>query len=229
MPTITPVPGTWAWEDIPFRAAKTEVQWWIAHSALMRMFASHGVYVALPQGRQYRWSTDLGGLGGWFSRLFHGRKGRLQDHRDWQTGGDALLTFLTLAQLAHEDMNVLCHSHGWQVVAYACAYGLRLHNVVAVAPPIRQDMMGAYRLTAERTCNLLHVIDSDKDATAEHGALGDGSFIRTRRLRLPNVQIAEVEGISHSRILHDRQELWVPPSGYLTWFSLPCPAPNNPL
>lgn len=60
------------------------------------------------------------------------------NHSVWQYGGAVLRRWLLGVPL--DDRNLIAHSHGGQIVAYALAGGVQVRSVVTVASPIRRDM-----------------------------------------------------------------------------------------
>lgn len=114
-----PVAGTWAEKD-------TEtLQWYEAGSPFAVWMARRGwTRKATEFGF---WSTALGGT------LWCGG-----DHLAWQFGGRVLRSFL--GDLPWEHRNVVAHSHGGQIVAYALADGLPIRSLVTISTPVRRDM-----------------------------------------------------------------------------------------
>ena len=90
------------------------------------------------------WSSALSGT------LFCGSK-----HLAWQYGGDVLRRFLLTVPL--DDRNLVAHSHGGQIVAYALAGGVQVRSVVTVASPVRRDMGEVWAATGLNPDMHLHL------------------------------------------------------------------------
>ena len=90
-------------------------------------------------GRPFEWDCQLGGVG------FTDR-----DLKGWRYAGLHLWDRLdpSLCRMRRVDPATLCiiaHSHGRQVVKYACHMGLQAATVIFVAGPVRKDVDAATR------------------------------------------------------------------------------------
>lgn len=182
-----PVQGTHSWDEDP-----NSFQWWENLSALSQYLKSLGlchVNEMLP----FQWSTALDGI---FTK-----------HEAWKGAARALQYYIGEQfpkGLPMEKRNILAHSHGGQVVFYACAFGLHIRNLVTVGTPVRADMEAVVRLARPNIENWLHICDSRHDLISIAGALFDG------RIRIEHCfDLADRNDdcrtldISHSRILND--------------------------
>lgn len=176
--------------------------WWQSGSPFMRMLARQGI-CHLNEERPFTWSTDLNGHRFW--RRWFGRK---DSHRDWIAGGYALSYYCWPARadtddyIELSDRNVIAHSHGGQVVFYACAFaGLRINRLITVGTPIRADMKAIIEKARPNIGQWLHVRD-ERDATAIWGGIGDGQLRRSTRTGHED-WCDIVPGIGHSGVLHD--------------------------
>lgn len=188
---IVIVPGTWA----------RDAAWHQPGSALTSYLESRGVAVHRgPDGRGPVWSGDVNGRP-W--RRWVG----VEDHSDWITGGHALLTWIVppLApecRLPADDTYIVCHSHGLQVVLYACRFGLRVKRLVSIGSPVRADMLPVATLARPHIGEWLHLYSDQSDHWQWLGAIGDGALGVVRQHPLADVNW-RVPGVGHSRILTD--------------------------
>jgi pimeloyl-ACP methyl ester carboxylesterase len=112
-----PIAGTWAGKD--------DESWHRAGSRTDRFLQKAGL-VRLADELPF-WSSALSG-----ARFCGG------SHLAWQFGADLLVRFLET--VPKDDRNLIAHSHGGQVVAYALAQGAKVRRVVTVCSPVRRDM-----------------------------------------------------------------------------------------
>jgi hypothetical protein len=162
-----PVAGTHAW-----RGQQTG-RWWQHPSPWLTYMEGHGC-VPYNAARPFVWSTNLDG---W---RFISRRGK---HYDWQAAGHNLYAYLVPPLYGGDDNGVgvsgdetriVAHSHGLQVVLYACALGLRVRTLVSVGSPVREDMAD---VTAQARPNIgfwLHLHSDGSDRMQWLGTLGDG-------------------------------------------------------
>jgi hypothetical protein len=202
MPPLTPwvgVPGTWG-------NHREDGRWWEPGSPLAEHLRSLGL--APLRSDPFVWSTDLNG--GFFS-LFRPRKAK---HSDWLAGGAALTYYLRNTRL--EDRNIIAHSHGLQVVLYACGfYKLEINSLVSVSGPVREDMTEVSRIARPRIGYWTHV-HSPGDRTQWFGEWFDGSLGVVRKHPLADLNVG-VKGVGHSDLLKD-------PAAFGDWASLIVPA-----
>jgi hypothetical protein len=194
------VPGTWGREQ----------DWYRPWSPWARYLVSLGVEVFEPNGRPFLWSTDAGGWQGW--RRWFGRTST-RDHWDWMAGGDALFN-LIVPPLAPErrippaETRVISHSHGLQVVLYACAYGLKIDTLIDIAGPVRADMRPILDAARPNIRQWLHVHSDGSDKMQWLGELGDGTLGIVRGVTLPGVVNHALPKAGHSGVLRD--PVWFP-------------------
>lgn len=166
----------------------------------------------------FEWSTALDGVD--------------DQHLDWQFAGKALFHYFVPAlgdgrpTIPPAATNILCFSHGLQVVAYACGrYGLKVNGLISVGSPIRGDLQDLY---AEAACNIrqhLHLHARKRDLWQTLGAAFDGRWgIHRQHPFAKNVAIPD----GHGRVLYDPRlfPLWQrlgwlrtfePPKSHLRW------------
>lgn len=117
---------------------------------------------------RYEWSTALDGVEG--------------DNNTWDASGRALRDYFIpplyhQSLLAAKDTFIISHSHGGNVVAYACGkYGLKINGLITVGTPIRGDMYDMYKAAHENIDHHLHLHGGWKDYWQVFGALFDGRF-----------------------------------------------------
>lgn len=173
-------------------------QWWAPGSPFWREAERHGITL-LGAHDPFVWTTDLGGLFG--RRRF----------TDWKAAGEALRWYATLKVYqgikAGErepfpvEVNMVSHSHGGQVAAYAAArrvVGFRVKTLVTVGTPVRADMARIYERTLKRVGRWVHLY-APRDRWQVLGALFDGALgIEREMLGAENIK---VDGESHSGLL----------------------------
>lgn len=196
MTPYIPVQGTHAWDEDPLN-----FQWWEPGSAFTQYLQTLGlalIDLALP----FLWSTELDGVG-------IGNK-----QTTWKGAGHALRYFIGdqfPMGLPFEKRNVIAHSHGGQVVFYACAHGLKLRNLITVGTPVRGDMEKIVKAARPNIGYWLHICDSKHDFTSLAGALFDGTFRVEHEFDLAdrNDNCKDLN-INHSKILNEpsRFGLW---------------------
>lgn len=193
-----PVQGTWGWDEDP-----SNVVWWEKGSPFTKHLESINL-IQLPTQRQFLWSTELEGHQVW-SRLFHTAK---RKHNVWKAAGLSLCYFFENdnGKVPHWDRNLIAHSHGWQVVCYACGlYGLRIRNLVTVGSPIRKDMEETTMKAVGNIDNWAHVYDPSGDDTGTAGEFNDGRWRWPWEKRLEPMadKVIPVKGAGHSGTLND--------------------------
>lgn len=170
-------------------------QWYHPDSDFVHYMNEEGEGDYLFPLEPFIWSSDLDGL----AALDEGH------HTDWIAGGYALRDHLQpiaapdAVPLPHR--NIIAHSHGLQVVAYALARaGLRINTLVTVGSPIRADMEAAYKRMRANVNYWLHLYSDETDHMQWFGELGDGhiGIQRTTPYADSNQFTA---GVGHSDIL----------------------------
>lgn len=199
MTRILPVQGTWGW------GRDGGQQWWQAGSPLMTFLEQHGCTV-LGGDRPYLWDTDLDGVHWWHRR---GKK-----HTNWEAAGTALYAYLVNPLVTTEyvpvaDRNLVAHSHGAQVVAYACQAGLKINKLMTLGSPVRSDMRDVYRAARPNIGAWLHVHSDGGDKMQWLGELFDGHLGVVREQPYADANVF-VPGVDHSRLLND-------PSVFACW------------
>lgn len=184
--------------------------WWQAGSPFARFMHRHGVE-PFNDERPFTWSTDLNGHRFWRRWL-----GMRDSHRDWIAAGYALCYYLWPLHeqdqyVQIENRNVIAHSHGGQVVFYACAYGgLRINRLITVGTPIRRDMRAVIERARPNIGQWLHVRGTT-DHVALWGSIGDGSLVKARTFDGREDWTDVVPDIRHSRVLTEEEVF------YATW------------
>lgn len=210
-----PVQGTWSWTDLPnsatSKAAGAEPLWWQRGSTLDGYLRTRGI-VQLDPENPFIWSSEVAGL-------------FLLDRslRAWKAGGWNLKQYLQHVTLA--DRNILAHSHGLQVAAFAAAYwreadtiGDPLFNtVITVGGPIHDGV--PYHALNGECRRWLFIAEAGFDRIQFLGGLGAGDRHNEKSFLDTHVNVALVPGIQHSRILYEAQYMSVwEHEGFLDWF-----------
>lgn len=154
------VAGTWNWR------ADATARWYRPDSPFVAHLAARGVGV-YGGDSPFVWSTDLGGIG-----LGDG------DLVTWKAAGINLLHYCVPPlcperRIAPEDLNVISHSHGLQVVLAACASGLKVNRFVDVCGPFRHDMGEVAALARPNIGRWTHVHAGVRDRWAWRGGMFD--------------------------------------------------------
>jgi hypothetical protein len=202
MITYIPVAGTSGWADDSAKLAqygRNEVRWW-QDSYLYYFLKAEGFNV--PNVKDpYIWTTDLGGTSFWRRwAIWKGKISLTRDHRDWIAGGAALRWYIKGHNLDDSDVNIIAHSHGLQVVAYASEQGLKINHLISVGSPVRRDMEEVYKRMNVR--RWLHIFDGNNDRIQWAGQLGDGFLSRRLKNSYANFN-HPLPNIEHSRVLSD--------------------------
>lgn len=192
--TYLPVQGTWGW------GRGSALRWWQVGSPFHAFLAGHGLELLCPSD-PFVWTSNLDGLKPW-SRL-----------NEWRCAGINLRQHLKPPLLSdelyvpYEKRNLIVHSHGLQVALYAAAGSegaprLRIHRLISIGSPVRDDMMDVARQARPNIGEWLHVHSDSSDRTQWLGGLFDGALgiVRTHPLADVNVGIPQV---GHSGILED--------------------------
>lgn len=188
------IQGTWAWGH------KDGLQWWECQSPFCEFLTRADVDI-IGAERPFIWSTEIDGMG-WLQRRTAKR------HLIWQSAGINLFAYLKPPMSLQDlyvpiaDRNLIGHSHALQVIAYACAAGLKINRLITVGSPVRADMADVYRQARPNIASWLHVHSDGSDRIQWFGELFDGhlGIVREAPLADRNVLIAKV---SHSNLLND--------------------------
>lgn len=190
MPRYVPILGTHAWSP-----TDNSRQWWHYKSPFATFLRSRGVLQAHPE-TPYIWSGDVDGI------PFAGN--------DWEASGRSLHFYLSA--LPYDQRNIVAHSHGGQVVAYA-AQDTPIRSLITVGTPVRRKEKALFEaaLQAGQIGIWVHVYDKGGDRTQWLGQLFDGRWFGRRAFELPGMTDLPLEGIGHSGILNDPAKfaLWV--------------------
>lgn len=202
MIAFVPVHGTWGH---PPQVG----DWWLSNSELMAFLGKHGLEPLRPSD-PFLWSGDVnGGIDWpWSSR----------DHTDWQAGGHALRWYLREGTdyVPINQRRIVSHSHGLQVVLYACAQGLKIDRLLSITGPVRDDMKEIAAM-ARPNIGRWHHAYSDGDRMQAFGAMLDGAWgIHRKAIYQSRVgliaadQNIGIKKIGHSGVLRDPQyfEKW---------------------
>lgn len=184
-----PIPGTWAWDEDP-----NGHQWWERGSAYTDYMAT--LNLVLHARTPFEWCTNLDGT------LFE------RNHTIWKGAAKHLACHLERVPL--EQRNLASHSHGGQVVFYACANeGVKINNLITVGTPVRKDMEAVIAKARPNIAYWHHIFDSEKDFMAVLGGLFDGRFGIRHDFPQANSR-SDIKGIGHSKILNDptAMQLW---------------------
>lgn len=188
-----PIGGTWDWDGHP------GTRWYEKDSDFCLFLKEHSFEHLYPN-HSFEWSAELEGI----------PLASKVNHSSWIAGAKALIYYLDLSKTPLENRNIICHSHGLNVVLYACGlYKLQLNNLISVSSPIRNDMREVADIAIDNIEHYLHIRDSRKDWMGTLGQLFDGRFSFDRTNKWADDEDI-VKGISHSKILRDKTcfHLW---------------------
>lgn len=192
--TYVAVPGTWGWRD-----RDTPNAWFQASSPFAQQIAAGGYTPLRPW--PFLWTTRINGSDGWRRWLTWvlPRSWETSDHLDWQAGGEALFSY---CEAERWPDCVIAHSHGGQVVAYACAQrGLKIPLLITVSTPVRSDLRLEYAKARLNVGRWIHIFDTDADPMAWAGQFGDGSVSFSRLM--PEAENYGIKGVGHTGALND--------------------------
>lgn len=190
------VQGTHAWGRTDPRA-----EWWHPESAFVAFLAQAG-FSLVGAPRVFQWDTDLDGIG-WLQRRPQ------KKHINWEAAGLNLYAYLvppvTAAAQREDyvpiaDRNLIAHSHAAQVVAYACAAGLKINRLLTLASPVREDMRAVYAQARPNIQSWRHVHSDDSDRIQWLGEVFDGKWGIVRRQPYADVNVL-LPDVSHSKLL----------------------------
>lgn len=203
------IAGTGAW------ANDSRVDWYCPTSPFVSYIAAHGIFPIFGKGIDqpcpFVWSTRLGGVG--FGN---------HDLLEWAAAGANLFMYCVPPlcpdrRLLPSETNIIAHSHGLQVVLYACARGLKVNALVSVGSPIRKDMEATAKAARPNIGRWLHLHSDCSDRWQWLGELFDGHLGIVREHPLADLNDC-VPNAGHSSVL-ERPEyfhLWEE-RGWLTW------------
>lgn len=150
-------------------AAGRGMEWDHPDSALTSFLRENGaVPLTISPLKRYAWSTALDGIDG--------------NDETWDAAGRALAHYVVppLAEkslLTPEDTYIIAHSHGGNVVAYACGkYGLKVNGLITIATPVRGNLDGLYKEAAKNISRHLHLYAGWRDYMQILGAIRDGRW-----------------------------------------------------
>jgi hypothetical protein len=176
--------------------------WTKPDSDLWDYFGWHGIEAA--RERRFWYTGDL-------------------DEQDWNVSGRSLADYIELVAPDICDRWLLLHSHAGQLLPRAAKY-TRIAGAVMVGTPAvastetllwTQSIMDNIGLTPGENkarggpCYstfggaVLQIIDADRDWIATGGQFGDGRLQWQRAFHVAGVQVAKVQGISHSELLNE--------------------------
>ena len=149
--------------------AKAQGDWYLPTSELSKFLLVHGCeQLELNPLKRYMWSTALDGIDA--------------DNTTGDAAGRALAHYIAPPLLDRslvkpEDTYIIAHSHGGNVVAYACGkYGLKINGLITVGTPIRKDLHDIYKDASSNISRHLHLYASWRDIWQLLGSLFDGRF-----------------------------------------------------
>lgn len=194
-----PIAGTWSFDDP-----------WYQQGPWLDYMAAHGFLpVRDEDGAPFRWTTNLNGLGNLLRRipLVNRLPSVRHDEWDWRAGGDALAYFMD-SDVEIEDRNLVAHSHGGPVVAFACARR-RIRTLITIGTPARADLQQVWTKARPNIGYWLHVMDADADEIGWLGGIGDGRVSTSRLQPLADRNLL-LKDISHSNLLRNPAffDLW---------------------
>lgn len=175
-----------------------EPQWWRDGSPLIAFLEARD-FVVLGKQQPFIWSTNVDGVQWWH--------GKARKHINWESAGCSLYAFLR-NPLAPSDYvplasrNLVGHSHAMQVIAYACAAGLKINRLLTLGSPVRADMREIYAAARPNIGHWLHVHSDSTDKMQWYGELFDGHFGIVRKQPFADVNLG-IPAVAHSRLLND--------------------------
>ena len=205
------VAGTGSWKG------ENDTDWYCPGHPFGEYLQSKGV------GPTYAWGTRNGGLTAAPFVWSTGLAGIpwLTNKKEWQAGGAALAYFIASTHRIPGDQTaVIAHSHGLQIVLYACAYyDLRIQALISVGSPVREDMKPIASAARPKIDGWLHLHSDGTDRWQWFGELFDGHLGIVREHPLADSNDL-VPGVSHSKLLRnpDLYHLWED-RGWLNWIT----------
>lgn len=186
-------------EKLEARAMLAELPWWHPRSAFADQARAHSLQL-VDDVRPFLWSTDLDGLAG--------------SHTTWYAAGWALVYYAAAHQV--QELDVVAHSHGGQVAAFAACYaplyGIRIRRLLTICTPVRRDMQRVRRRARGSVKGWYHAW-SDGDVWQEAGELADGQLGGGNAMPEPGTVNLFFSEYRHTGLLEDlgafeRTGLW---------------------
>jgi pimeloyl-ACP methyl ester carboxylesterase len=195
------VPGTWGYDG------DDNKEWWYPGSLFSQYLGKLGFDQRLVCEEPYVWSSNVDGAD--WMRYF----GKRPSHRDWTSAAKAFKYYIH--DIPYEDRNIIAHSHGGQVVAYA-ALDTPIRNLITVGTPVRSDMENVYKAARPSIGYWAHVYSAKSDFYQVFGELFDGRLGIFRKMPQADVNI-NIPSVGHSKILKDPTQFnhWDSLAGYL--------------
>lgn len=201
------IPGTygWGWTD-------DAAQWWHPLSPFVSFLEQEG-FAIIGADCPFVWSTELDGLPAWL-------RPPKRKHVVWESGGLNLYAYLAnrlvpIEYVPIRDRNLIAHSHAMQIVAYACAHGLKVNRLLTVSSPVRADMREVYREARLNVAHWRHLYSDASDRIQWLGTLFDGKLGIVRRQEFADMNV-RVPRVAHSQLLHESSGL-LKVNGDLDW------------
>jgi hypothetical protein len=201
---------------------KVEAAWWRPGSAFIAMLKAHDLSV-LNEQEPFRWAGRLGGFDDIAPPDAMDAYADSSAMVQWSMAGWALKWYISAmlpAPISQPEVDVVAHSHGGQVAAFAAIYGARFRRLVTVSTPVRRDMLRQRRVLREYTQRWLHFY-CNTDQTQAEGVIGDGELhglpsgdmLNLHRTMPEADQNVEVPTNDHSRMLYTDPDLFVSAGG----------------
>jgi pimeloyl-ACP methyl ester carboxylesterase len=143
---------------------------WFADDSNLSQFLKkqHCEQLVVVPSNRYMWSTAVDGIG--------------ESEDTWDAAGRALAHYIAPPLLGEsllkpEETFIIAHSHGGNVVAYACGkYGLKINGLITVGTPVRNDLNDIYKAASANISRHLHLYAGWRDYWQVWGSLFDGRF-----------------------------------------------------
>ena len=178
------VQGTWGDNDT----------WWRPGGGSFADAVVGAGHTLIDDGRPFEWSTDLGGVG------FGNR-----DLNTWRGAGRHLYDYCSPPRAPHAsipNLVIVAHSHGRQVVKFACHYGLSPARVILVSGPIRADVDRETSSARARIGELVCLNGGHRDRMQWFGELFDGHLGIRRKDPQADIHLTFSDA-SHGSLLRD--------------------------
>jgi hypothetical protein len=180
--------------------------WHLPGSALRAEAEARGFTVY-----DYLWSGILGGLGTLEAKAIYG-PGDPAEHENgadngmllpWLDAGEKLALFLAQQGLIGDpDLVALSHSHGLQVLTFACVKGAQFKRATSISGPILPRMQRARRYAMARIGTWRQYADpTGTDRTIIEGELA--GLDPHVAFDLPEGQTTDTPGSGHSGLVND--------------------------